>query len=99
MDCKEPYIQFIEAIFTNSINSPSPQGPIPVLVRKQVGNPPNYFDKSFREYQEGFSANGIREGVKKSGYSTVRLTVRGRGGSATSALTVSKCENFDPFLQ
>jgi len=34
------------------------KGPIPVLVRKQVGNPPNYFDKSFREYQEGFSANG-----------------------------------------
>ena len=27
----------------------------------------------------------------------VRLTVRGGGGSATSALTVSKCENFDFF--
>ena len=26
----------------------------------------------------------------------VRLTVRG-GGSATAALTVSKCENFDPL--
>ena len=25
------------------------------------------------------------------------MTVRGRGGSATSALTVSKCENFDFF--
>ena len=34
---------------------------------------------------------------KKSGYFTVRLTVRG-GGSAPSALTVSKCENFDPFF-
>ena len=32
----------------------------------------------------------------------VRLTVRGWGegrGSVTSALTVSKCENFDPFFQ
>ena len=30
----------------------------------------------------------------------VRLTVRGGGGSAPSpsALTVSKCENFDPFF-
>jgi len=35
------------------------KGPIPpVLVRKEVGNPKTYFDKSFREYQEGFSANG-----------------------------------------
>ena len=58
MDCKELYIQFIEATFTNCINSPSPQGPIPVLVRKEVGNPPTYFDKSFREYKDGFSANG-----------------------------------------
>jgi len=33
-------------------------GPIPVLVRKEVGNPATYFDKSFREYQDGFSANG-----------------------------------------
>ena len=38
----------------------------------------------------------LRKGVKKNGYFTVRLTVRGEG-SATSALTVSKCENFDFF--
>ena len=37
----------------------------------------------------------FREGVK-SGYLMVRLTVR--GWSATSALTVSKCENFDIFF-
>ena len=39
----------------------------------------------------------IRE-VIKSGYFTVMLTVRG-WGSTPSALTVSKCENFDPFFQ
>ena len=32
---------------------------------------------------------------KKNGLFTVRLTVR--GGSAPSALTVSKCENFNLF--
>ena len=32
----------------------------------------------------------LRRGVKKSGYFTVRLTVRGGRGSATSALTISK---------
>ena len=37
---------------------------------------------------------GSRE---KSWYFTVRLTIKG-GGSATLALTVSKCENFDPFF-
>ena len=42
----------------------------------------------------------LREGVKKHRYLTVRLTARGgRGaGLAPSALTVSKCENYDPFL-
>ena len=35
----------------------------------------------------------------KNIYFTVRLTVRGGGGSAPSALTVSKFENFDPFVQ
>ena len=32
--------------------------PVVMLVRKQVGNPSDFFDKSFSEYQEGFSANG-----------------------------------------
>ena len=37
--------------------------------------------------------------VTKNEYFTVRLTVRrGGGGSAPSALTVSKCENFDLFF-
>ena len=30
-----------------------------MLVRKEVGNPANFFDKTFAEYQEGFSANGL----------------------------------------
>ena len=29
-----------------------------MLARKQCENPTNYFDKTFAEYQEGFSANG-----------------------------------------
>ena len=37
--------------------------------------------------------NILREVVKKA----FRLTIRG-GRSATLALTVSKCENFDPFF-
>ena len=43
----------------------------------------------------------VREVVKKkNGLFTVRLTVRGGGrGSAPSALTVSKCENFDPLIR
>ena len=40
----------------------------------------------------------LREVVKKNGYFTVRLTVMGGSESAPSALTVSKCENFDPFF-
>ena len=35
-------------------------------------------------------------GVVKNGYFTVRLTVK-VGGSAYSALTVSKFEKFDPL--
>ena len=29
------------------------------MVRKEVGNPADYFDKTYAEYQEGFSANGL----------------------------------------
>jgi len=32
--------------------------PVKMLVRKEVGNPADYFDKTFAEYQAGFSANG-----------------------------------------
>ena len=33
--------------------------PVQILVRKEVGNSANYFDKTFSEYQAGFSANGL----------------------------------------
>ena len=36
-----------------------PHNPVKVLVRKEVGNPADYFDKTFAEYQAGFSANGV----------------------------------------
>ena len=54
---------------------------------------------NFNLYGQNAHLGGLlREVVKKSGYFTVSLTVRG-GGSATSALTVTKCENFDQFFQ
>jgi len=34
-----------------------PQGVV-ILARKQVGNPINYFDKTFAEYEEGFASKG-----------------------------------------
>ena len=34
------------------------QGPIVMIRRKEVGNPVDYFDKTFAEYQQGFEANG-----------------------------------------
>ena len=30
-----------------------------MLVRKEVGNPVDFFDKTFDDYKEGFSANGL----------------------------------------
>ena len=38
---------------------PPPPGQVQVLVRKEVGNPADYFDKTYAEYQAGFSANGL----------------------------------------
>ena len=32
---------------------------VKVLVRKEVGNHPHFFDKTFAQYQEGFSATGL----------------------------------------
>ena len=39
--------------------TPTTPTSIKVLVRKEVGNPSNYFDKTFAEYKEGFSAKGL----------------------------------------
>ena len=36
-----------------------------MLVRKQCENPTDYFDKTFVEYQRGFSANGEFQKVDK----------------------------------
>ena len=32
---------------------------VKILVRKEVGNPRDYFDKSYEEYKEGFAARGV----------------------------------------
>ena len=36
----------------------TPSGPVVMLCRKEVGNPVDFFDKTFAEYQKGFEANG-----------------------------------------
>ena len=33
-------------------------GPVVMLRRKQVGNPDDYFNKNFAEYEEGFESKG-----------------------------------------
>ena len=40
---------------TTSLGTP---GELKVLVRKNVGNPADFFDKTWSEYKDGFSANG-----------------------------------------
>ena len=56
---KSLLILFLTTATTTTATTPLPPGPIKVLVRKEVGNPADYFDKTFAEYQEGFSANGV----------------------------------------
>ena len=36
-------------------------GPVVMVRRKEVGNPVDFFDKTFAEYQAGFEANGEKE--------------------------------------
>merc|ERR1712110_186423 len=38
------------------VESVQPQGAQVILVRKEAGNPVDYFDKTFAEYQAGFEA-------------------------------------------
>ena len=33
-------------------------GQVQILVRKEAGNSPNYFDKTYGEYEEGFASKG-----------------------------------------
>ena len=39
--------------------SPTSSTPVKMLVRKEADNHAAYFDKTYAEYQEGFSANGL----------------------------------------
>ena len=41
------------------VESVQPQGAQVILVRKEAGNPVDYFDKTYAEYQAGFEANGL----------------------------------------
>ena len=55
-----------------------------MLVRKQCENPTNYFDKTFAEYQEGFSANGE---FQKDDEMTKTWFFQERSGSAWTSFT------------
>ena len=44
--------------FDTLVTGIPPPGQVKILVRKEVGNPVDYFDKTFAEYQAGFSAKG-----------------------------------------
>ena len=46
------------ATTTTTATATTTTGPVVMLRRKQVGNPADYFDKTFAEYQQGFEANG-----------------------------------------
>ena len=40
---------------------PLPSGGVKILVRKDVGNPADFFNKNFNDYKRGFSADGVEE--------------------------------------
>ena len=44
---------------------PPPPGEVKILVRKDVDNPVEYFDKTYSEYKEGFSKDGVFKEMKK----------------------------------
>jgi len=48
-------IHLTERITCN--NEDCPEGVV-ILVRKEAGNPINYFDKTFKEYEDGFASKG-----------------------------------------
>ena len=47
-------------LLTLPLNDPLQRG-YKLVVRKNVGNPVDFFDKSWTEYKEGFAANGERD--------------------------------------
>ena len=55
-----------------------------MLVRKEVGNSANYFDKTFAEYQEGFSANAL---LKKQLNHDLIIFIKERAGLALTTST------------
>ena len=65
-------------------------GPVVMLRRKEVGNPVDFFQKTFAEYQAGFEANGEKE--------TLSNTKRGNpyfaGEKWMSAMVILCCLRF-----
>ena len=55
-----------------------------MLVRKKVANPVDFFDKTFDEYKEGFSANGL---LKKQLNHVLTIFIKERAGLALTSST------------
>ena len=64
-----------------------------MMVRKQAGNPADYFDKTFAEYKEGFAANGL---LKNSQFIISIKCIRDAGSTADFRILfeIKKIENF-----
>ena len=58
-------------------------GALSMMVRKQAGNPADYFDKTFAEYKEGFAANG----VLKNNQLIIQIIFKERAGLALTTST------------
>ena len=54
-----------------------------MMVRKQAGNPADYFDKTFAEYKEGFAANGLL----KNNQLIIQIIFKERAGLALTTCT------------
>ena len=50
--------EYCAILYSCSTGDPS-RRPVNILVRKEVGNPLDYFEKSYEEYKEGFAARGV----------------------------------------
>ena len=71
-----------------------------MLVRKQAGNPHDYFDKTFAEYKRGFSANGEfwQERRTLTKHSSRRELDRSRQASPLDQPKILLAENHNDWL-
>ena len=59
MRCATPYWTWRQSQRTEELKSRTrPRTSVTVVHREEVGNPPDYFQKTFAEYEQGFQSNG-----------------------------------------